>query len=131
MNCIEVASKLQLFIDEELLYQDMEAMRKHLSLCLGCDQKHESEKLFKLTLHDSRALARAISIVENEAQGYEALLSSKHSEKNVPVIGITGPPGAGKSTLISALITHYTGQGKRLGIIAVDPTSPFNFGSLL
>lgn len=52
MNCNEVASKLQLFIDEELLYQEMEAMSKHLSLCAECQQRFQTEKLFKQTLKD-------------------------------------------------------------------------------
>ena len=49
----------------------------------------------------------------------------------VPVIGFTGPPGAGKSTLINALIAKWTGAGERIAVLAIDPTSPFNFGSLL
>jgi LAO/AO transport system kinase len=47
------------------------------------------------------------------------------------VIGITGPPGAGKSTLVNAITSHFVNEGKRIAILAVDPTSPFNFGSLL
>lgn len=78
-----------------------------------------------------KALARAISLVENEIPGYEALLGNLPHTRNVPVIGITGPPGAGKSTIVNALISQFTNEGKKLGIIAVDPTSPFNFGALL
>lgn len=77
-----------------------------------------------------RALAQAISMVENEQAGYEELLLSLPS-KNTPVIGITGPPGAGKSTLISALTKHMTDQGLHVGIVAIDPSSPFNHGSLM
>lgn len=80
---------------------------------------------------DVRALARAITIVENDLEGSDALLEMLDLEKAAPVIGITGPPGAGKSTLISSLISHLTSQGKKIAVIAVDPTSPFNFGSLL
>ncbi|HEY6161323.1 MAG TPA: methylmalonyl Co-A mutase-associated GTPase MeaB [Bacteroidia bacterium] len=80
---------------------------------------------------DARALARAITLVENELPGYQELLSSLSFEKNIPVIGITGPPGAGKSTLINALLKHLVSLGKKTGIIAIDPTSPFNYGSLL
>lgn len=69
-------------------------------------------------------------MVENELEGYETLLSSLPPSK-VPVIGFTGPPGAGKSTLISAFVGMLSRAGKKTGVIAIDPTSPFNFGSLL
>jgi LAO/AO transport system kinase len=69
--------------------------------------------------------------VENELEGYEELLTSLTFPKPVPVIGITGPPGAGKSTLISMLIKASLEEGKKVGIVAVDPTSPFTNGSLL
>ncbi|MDP1744158.1 MAG: methylmalonyl Co-A mutase-associated GTPase MeaB [Bacteroidota bacterium] len=80
---------------------------------------------------DKKALARCITIVENELEGYQEILTSLKFNKNIPVIGITGPPGAGKSTLINAVIKKLTDQGKSVGIIAIDPTSPFNYGSLL
>lgn len=80
---------------------------------------------------DRRALARAITLVENEMEGSGELLKSLDLDKSAPIIGITGPPGAGKSTLISSLISHLTAQGKKIAVIAIDPTSPFNFGSLL
>jgi LAO/AO transport system kinase len=80
--------------------------------------------------HDKRALARAISMVENETVGYEELLKALPN-KHTPVIGITGPPGAGKSTLISALTQQMVAVGKKVAIIAVDPSSPFNRGALM
>jgi len=80
---------------------------------------------------DKKALARCITIVENELEGTNEILTSLKFSKNTTVVGVTGPPGAGKSTLINVLIKKLTDRGKTVGIIAIDPTSPFNFGSLL
>jgi LAO/AO transport system kinase len=77
------------------------------------------------------ALARALTLVENELEGSEQLLRSLTFTSNSPVIGITGPPGAGKSTLVNAITEQLTLLKKKVAILAVDPTSPFNFGSLL
>ncbi|WP_316746567.1 methylmalonyl Co-A mutase-associated GTPase MeaB [Pedobacter gandavensis] len=76
------------------------------------------------------ALARALTLVENDIAPAAELLRSLELNQT-PVIGITGPPGAGKSTLVNAITKHLTEQNKRIAILAVDPTSPFNFGSLL
>lgn len=78
-----------------------------------------------------RSLARAISLVENDLPEGEKILQSLSITRPVPVIGVTGPPGAGKSTLVNSLIQHLVDSGKKIGVIAVDPTSPFNFGALL
>ncbi len=78
-----------------------------------------------------RALARCISLVENELPGFEEILLQLSPKKNTPIIGFTGPPGAGKSTLINALLTYLLKQKLKIGVLAVDPTSPFNHGSLL
>jgi LAO/AO transport system kinase len=80
---------------------------------------------------DFKSVARALTVVENDLQGAEELLKGLRCEKNTPIIGITGPPGAGKSTLVNALITQLIDDNKRVAILAIDPTSPFNFGSLL
>lgn len=78
-----------------------------------------------------KALARAITIVENNLAGHEQILQSLNNNNAAQVIGITGPPGAGKSTLVNALIKYWVQQGKKVAVIAVDPSSPFNYGSLL
>jgi LAO/AO transport system kinase len=78
------------------------------------------------------ALSRAITIVENERAGFRDVLAALHSRLGrAHRIGITGPPGAGKSTLTAALIEHYRQHDERVGVIAVDPTSPFTGGALL
>ncbi len=90
-----------------------------------------SELFSSLQEGDYKSLARAITIVENELEGYEDILLSIKSKKTIPIIGITGPPGAGKSTLISALIGSWITRKKKIAVVAIDPTSPFNYGSLL
>ncbi len=78
------------------------------------------------------ALARAISIVENHRDGFDALLSSLHPRLGrARRIGITGPPGAGKSTCTTALVEAMRAAGLTVAVVAVDPTSPFTGGALL
>jgi len=78
----------------------------------------------------TKTLARTLSLVENEAEGYLDFLQSLPAS-TVPVVGITGPPGAGKSTLVDGLIGHWVQHGKKVGVLCVDPSSPFNLGALL
>jgi len=80
---------------------------------------------------DIRSLSRCISIVENESAGFEELLEKLPGANSTKIVGITGPPGAGKSTLVNELIQSLLKEGKKVAIIAVDPSSPFNMGALL
>ena len=83
---------------------------------------------------DTAALARAISLVENQGEGFERVLGTLHKKigkGNTHRIGITGPPGAGKSTLTEQLVRAYRERGLKVAVIAVDPTSPFTGGALL
>mgnify|MGYP001555193398 CR=1 FL=1 len=75
-------------------------------------------------------MARTISVLENEAEGFESVLQHLQP-KDISVIGFTGPPGAGKSTLLNAVISVLLEEGKNIGLILVDPSSPFNLGALL
>ncbi|MGA8151044.1 MAG: methylmalonyl Co-A mutase-associated GTPase MeaB [Terriglobales bacterium] len=81
---------------------------------------------------DARALARAISTVENRSPGWAELLKALFPQSGrANVLGLTGPPGAGKSTLVDRLAKHYRKQNRTVGIIAVDPTSPYTGGAIL
>ncbi len=79
-----------------------------------------------------RAVARAISLVEDDHPAAPALLAALHDAgRQALIVGVTGPPGAGKSTLVDALAAHLRAAGQRVGILAVDPSSPFSGGALL
>lgn len=90
-----------------------------------------SQLITSLTSGNVKSLARAITIVENELNGFEELLQSLPANKTTPIIGITGAPGAGKSTLADALIGRMVADGKRVAVLCVDPSSPFNLGAVL
>jgi LAO/AO transport system kinase len=79
-----------------------------------------------------RRIARAISAVENQAAGYEEVLGQAYRLKHWPdIIGVTGPPGAGKSTLVDALTAHWAASGERVAVMAIDPSSPYSGGAVL
>ncbi len=86
-----------------------------------------------LRQRDPRAIGRAISLVENGDASAEVILSSLDEDlvSQATILGITGPPGAGKSTLTNGIITQLRRDRKRIGIIAVDPTSPISGGAIL
>ncbi len=81
---------------------------------------------------DEQALARGLSVVENREEGWEALLERLYPESRRGfVLGVTGPPGGGKSTLVKRLVEEFRKEGVTVGVLAVDPTSPFSGGALL
>jgi LAO/AO transport system kinase len=81
---------------------------------------------------DPRALARAITMVENRTPGWSELLKALFPHTgHTRTLGLTGPPGAGKSTLVDQLARHYRKESRTVGIIAVDPTSPYTGGAIL
>jgi len=80
---------------------------------------------------DRRALSKGITLVENEREGASNLLRMLKPSGHAFIVGVTGPPGTGKSTLVDRLIELYRKKGLRVGVIAVDPTSPITGGALL
>jgi LAO/AO transport system kinase len=91
-----------------------------------------AELVERMRAGDIRALARAISLVENDAPEATAILSACFPHTGDALcVGITGAPGAGKSTLVDRLAKHYRGEKKQVGIVAVDPTSPYTGGAIL
>ena len=92
----------------------------------------ETDLVDELLDGDHRALARVISKIENRRPGYRQLVSRLHSHTgNAQVVGVTGSPGAGKSTLVDKLAKRYRDRGETVGVIAVDPSSPYTGGAVL
>jgi LAO/AO transport system kinase len=114
VSCLSLVS-----VSHELLY----------TVCLNPDIQ---KLISQLRSGDVRTLARAISTVENRSQGWSELLKAlfPHSGK-ARVLGLTGPPGAGKSTLVDQLARYYRKHKRTVAIIAVDPTSPYTGGAIL
>src|SRR5689334_15854630 len=81
---------------------------------------------------DRSAVPKLITLVEDRGPRTAEAMSALHGHYgNSYVLGVTGPPGAGKSTLLDCMITHFRAQGKRVGVVAVDPSSPFSGGAVL
>ncbi len=91
------------------------------------------EAISLMKARNIRGLTRAISIVENYEEGRDALLNDafQRASEACFTLGFTGAPGVGKSTLVNAVIRHYRRSGKTVGVMAVDPTSPFSGGAVL
>lgn len=87
--------------------------------------------LDQLQTGDTRALARSISFVENEQEGFEQLLARLPSGDRSRLVGITGPPGAGKSTLVNELIREAVAGQHKTAVLCIDPSSPFHLGAVL
>ncbi len=97
--------------------------------------QNHSEMLTEMAQGSLKALARAITLVENELDEYDKILFNLPPARHIPVIGITGPPGAGKSTLVNCLIKNLLSRldssSRGIAVISVDPSSPLNKGAIL
>ena len=92
----------------------------------------DAQFIEKVLSGDIRSVARAITLVENGTAASADIMKAVFPKTgNAVVIGITGAPGAGKSSLVDKLALHYKEKGERIGIIAVDPSSPFSGGAIL
>ncbi|PWT77260.1 MAG: methylmalonyl Co-A mutase-associated GTPase MeaB [Bacteroidetes bacterium] len=80
---------------------------------------------------DTRLLAKMISYIENDQEGIPDILQRLNGSHESFVVGVTGPPGSGKSTLVDGLIAEWVKMGKRVAVVCVDPSSPFHSGALL
>jgi GTPase len=81
---------------------------------------------------DAKALARCISLVENrDPRSFDILKAAYPKGRSIPIIGVTGPAGVGKSSLVDQMIAIYRGAGQQVGVVAVDPSSPFSGGAIL
>jgi LAO/AO transport system kinase len=90
------------------------------------------QTISKIQSGNYKTLARCITMIENEEYGFEEILGNLQIDSRIPIIGITGPPGAGKSTLLNGIIKKLLSDpSKKIGIIVIDPSSPFHRGAIL
>ena len=97
------------------------------------ERSNMQQLMDKILSGDRRAFAQGISVIEDRRKGWQELLNEAYKNMNdhALIIGITGPGGAGKSTLTDKIITEYRKMDKKVGVIAVDPSSPFSGGAVL
>jgi LAO/AO transport system kinase len=115
------------------MWQQRSRTRRERRLCLNdLRMAVPQTQIEKILQRDVRAVARAISKIENDTPDATGILKGlfAHTGRGV-IVGVTGAPGAGKSSLVDKLAVHYRAQGRSIGIIAVDPSSPFSGGALL
>jgi LAO/AO transport system kinase len=111
-----------------------QSITQYIWVSMNIQEKHRTEVKSlaeSIQAGNAKALARAISLVENASAGYREILQALQIPAQANVIGITGPPGAGKSTLADGLTALLVAGGKRMAILCVDPSSPFHHGALL
>ena len=92
---------------------------------------HNIPNISAIRSGDFKAIARALTLIENGLPAGDSILEHLSMAMHIPVVGITGSPGAGKSSLVNALAAFWLSKNLKVAVLAVDPSSPFNFGSIL
>jgi LAO/AO transport system kinase len=113
--------------------RDVSIMKMNANSNWSMKTSRVNEVISLMKSRDIRGLTRAISIVESNEEGKDDLLNDafRRGSKACFTLGFTGAPGAGKSTLVNSVVRHFRKEGKTVGVLAVDPTSPFSGGAVL